>query len=420
MDSDPPQTDQFYVLRSQSTEGPLAKDVLLSMRKDGLISDDTLICPVGDSQWTPMGVLFPSTKQPAPPPPPPPVPASSLATTAPLALAEISQQDRQGLHDFLVTEMRALPESEDSSFKGALVKAIPALGVLFGFRPGVVAGTTVANTNEENTRREGLFVVRKLLELSAAYLGKAPWITYLAAKRHSHWTSQFGISTAAFSDFSDKKLVDETARLASDLEAKASALMDSETTANIRELLKFRERRARLAVAISILKAIINSPHRLLILDRLNGEDVTIPRHEINLPDGSREQGLATLWTILGFVLIIACGLIAAARDVDTMMNGVFLGVFLAVAPAVAAFHYSAIATAARDKRNAALANEEHRVQSIFQSVYGLASSFINSVQPLLDELQIAVDLPDLEEMLSQLEAYEKWALELERFYTTT
>jgi hypothetical protein len=61
MDSDPPQTDQFYVLRSQSTEGPLAKDVLLSMRKDGLISDDTLICPVGDSQWTPMGVLFPST-----------------------------------------------------------------------------------------------------------------------------------------------------------------------------------------------------------------------------------------------------------------------------------------------------------------------------------------------------------------------
>ena len=161
MDSDP-KTEQYYVLRGQSTEGPLAKDVLLSMRKDGLISDDTLICPVGDSQWTPMGVLFPSTKQPAPPPPPPPVPASSLATTAPLALAEISQQDRQGLHDFLVTEMRALPESEDSSFKGALVKAIPALGVLFGFRPGVVAGTTVANTNEENTRREGLFCKRRL------------------------------------------------------------------------------------------------------------------------------------------------------------------------------------------------------------------------------------------------------------------
>ena len=418
MDSDP-KTEQFYVLRGQSTEGPLAKDVLLSMRKDGLISDDTLICPVGDSQWTPMGVLFPSTKQPAPPPPPPPVPASSLATTAPLALAEISQQDRQGLHDFLVTEMRALPESEDSSFKGALVKAIPALGVLFGFRPGVVAGTTVANTNEENTRREGLFVVRKLLELSAAYLGKAPWITYLAAKRHSHWTSQFGISTAAFSDFSDKKLVDETARLASDLEAKASALMDSETTANIRELLKFRERRARLAAAISILKAIINSPHRLLILDRLNGEDVTIPRHEINLPDGSREQGLATLWTILCVVLIIACIMISMLTNVDGATVAA-IGIFLLPAPAMAAFHYSAIATAARDKRNAALANEEHRVQSIFQSVYGLASSFINSVQPLLDELQIAVALPDLEEMLSQLEAYEKWALELEKFYTKT
>ena len=62
MDSGPPQTNQFYVLRGQSTEGPLAKEVLFPMRKDGLISDDTLICRVGDSQWTPMGVLFPSTK----------------------------------------------------------------------------------------------------------------------------------------------------------------------------------------------------------------------------------------------------------------------------------------------------------------------------------------------------------------------
>ena len=172
-----------------------------------------------------------------------------------------------------MTEMRALPESEDSSFKGALVKAIPAIGVLFGFRPGVVAGTTVTNTNEENTRREGLFVVRKLLELSAAYLGKAPWITYLAAKRHSHWTSQFGISTAAFSDFSDKKLVDETARLASDLEAKASALMDSETSANMQELLRFQESKHQLAETIQILEHIIGSPHRPAIIRRLQGRE---------------------------------------------------------------------------------------------------------------------------------------------------
>lgn len=419
MDSDP-KAEKYYVLRGQSTEGPVAKEVLFAMRKDGLISDDTLICRVGDSQWTPMGVMFPSTKQPAPPPPPPPVPDSSLATTAHLAPAQLSQQDRQGLHDFLVTEMRALPESEDSSFKGALVKAIPALGVLFGFRPGVVAGTTVTNTNEENTRREGLFVVRKLLELSASYLEKAPWITYLAAKRHSHWTSQFGISTAAFSDFSDKKLVDETARLAGELEAKASALMDSETTANIRELLKFRERRAQMASAISILKAIISSPHRQLILNRLNHETIRIPGRVIDLPDGKREHAIAVICTVACLVVIIVCGVIANHSTSDDTSPAVGVGIIFGFPLMLGAIFNAANAEAAKKKREAAIANELARVDSILQSVYRLAESFISTVAPLLKELLVAIALPDLEGMLSQLEAHVKWGHELERFYTKT
>lgn len=239
LDSDAePKSDQYYVLRGQDTEGPLAKEALFSMRRDGLISDETLICRVDDSQWTPMGVLFPSTKQATPPPPPPPPPSPVVPGDPPLS-GQRSQEDRELLREYLIAIIRIQEEAfVQRTFKDALADAIPALGAFFGRRKAVIAGTTVTDADKENAKRESLFQLRRFLDVSATYLEAAPWITFLTARKHATSTKCYAIATGAFADFGDKKLVDETSRLADALGAKASALMDSDTSANIRELIR--------------------------------------------------------------------------------------------------------------------------------------------------------------------------------------
>lgn len=139
-------SEQFYVLLGEETVGPISKEELFSMRSDRRMTDKTLICRVGDSEWRPMGELFPSTESVRPPPPPP----------VPSVPSKRSQKDRELLHEYLV--MVFAPQKESAyvrpSITDALADAIPALGNFLGRRKGVVAGTTVADSKSENTKRE--------------------------------------------------------------------------------------------------------------------------------------------------------------------------------------------------------------------------------------------------------------------------
>ena len=69
-------SDQYYVLLGEEAVGPLSKEQLFSMQSDRRVTEKTLICRVGDSEWKPMGEVFPST-EPVRPPAPPPVPPLS-------------------------------------------------------------------------------------------------------------------------------------------------------------------------------------------------------------------------------------------------------------------------------------------------------------------------------------------------------
>ena len=409
-----PKTEQFYVLRGQNTEGPLSKDALFSMRSEGLITDETLICRVGDTQWTAMGVLFPSTKQaaPPPPPPPPPPPTSSSVPAVPPQSGQRSQEDRELLRDYLVAVIQ--PESEAAK---SLFKSI--LGSLLGRSESVVAGTTVTDAEKENTKREALFQIHRLLNVSTNYLGTAPWITYLTARRHAKFTQCYGIATTAFADFRDKKLVDEAALLADALDVKAAALMDSETTANIQELVNFQERQLRLAASISILKEIIAHPDRSLILNRLNGEDVLIPRNKRPvLTDVSRERMLMKICIGVSVVAIIVSAILDNILGKDSGAGP--CGFLVAFLGGMAAVYFYSQTTTAESIRKLAIANEEARIRAILDTVNRLATSFRSEVEPLLRELQIAVTLNDLERMVSELERYGNWGRELESYYIKT
>lgn len=406
-----PKTVQYYVLRGQNTEGPLSKDALFSMRSEGLISDETLICRVGDTQWTATGVLFPSTKQAAPPPPPP----SSSAPAVPPQSGQRSQEDRELLREYLVAVIQS--EIEAEAVKG-IFKNI--WGTLLGRSDAVVAGTTVTDAEKENTKREALFQIHRLLNVSANYLGTAPWITYLTAKRHAKFTQCYGIATTAFAAFGDKKLVDEAALIADALEVKASAMMDSETTANIQELINFQERQLRLPSAISILKAIITSPHRSLILKRLNGKQLSISRNTISMPDGSREAAIATFCAVACPVVAIACWGFAGIADKKNHGALFMIGIVLFSILAVAAMHCFSESSKAKRMKEEAIANEEARIRAILRFVDGSVANFKSKVEPLLRELQIAVTLDDLERMISELEKYGNWGRELESYYIKT
>jgi|694.fasta_scaffold119087_4 hypothetical protein len=407
-------SNQYYVLRGQDTEGPLTEETLFSMRRDGVISDETLVCRVGDSQWTPNDVLFPSAKQAAPQPPPPPATTLSVATIALPVSGQPSKEDRKGLHDYLVTAMRSRKESDgEPFFKDTLAKAFPALGILLGRE--LAAG-------KEDKRCEALFLLHKLLDLSATYLEAAPWVTYLAAKKHAHWTDRFEIATAAFVDFSNKKLVDEAARLAEALETKASAIMDSETSANIQELIRFQERKGRLAAVISILNEAITTPHRGLILKQLKGEEVTVSESFLAVPAPSKIQKIAS-GSFLGAGGAIITGLQLGrtfGEDASDIQNVVFIVGLILLVLGISCQGEANNQRKEKEKIEKDNNNKRNRIQAILALVNRLAESFVATVKPLLDELQIAVSLNDFERILSQLEAYGTWGREMECFYIKT
>src|SRR5437870_1240157 len=84
-------SEQYYVLLGEEAVGPMSKEALFSMRSDGAVSEQTLVCKVGDSEWTPMGELFPSAK------------LASIAPSPRPVSSKRSQQDRELLHEYLVT-----------------------------------------------------------------------------------------------------------------------------------------------------------------------------------------------------------------------------------------------------------------------------------------------------------------------------
>ena len=75
---------------------------------------------------------------------------------------------------------------------------------------------------------------------------------------------------------------------------------------------------------------------------------------------------------------------------------------------------------AAEDRKSEANTKEEERIQSIWNEVNRLAEAFETTVKPLLAEMQIPITIDDMEGMLEQLKAYEKWGRELESYYTKT
>jgi hypothetical protein len=337
-----------------------------------------------------------------------------------------SQQDRELLHEYLVTVFTPQKESAyvRPSITDALADAIPALGNLLGRRKAVVAGTTVADSGTENAKREALFQQQRLLTLSATYLESAPWISYLTASKHSRFMECFGLTTSAFADFGDKKLVDETGRLADELEVKSSALMDSETRDVLRELIKFSERKDLVSSAISILNEITSSPHRALIHTKLTTGKVEIAQKyptRKTLPDGSGYMTMG-MFCVFGCVIV---GTIAATAETGNPLRGGFFAVAVALGTAPIFFftfgaRQGADFAAEKARYDRAVSSEKERVQQILDIVNRLAEMFRSTVEPLLRWLQIPINFPDFEGMLAELLEYQTWGLEAESRYTKT
>jgi hypothetical protein len=408
-------SEEYYVWIREEAVGPLSKEELFSMRSYQSVSEQTLVCQAGDSEWKPMGEVFPSAKSFSPAPLPP-----SLSSKR-------SQQDRELLRQYLVAVLRPQEESTyvPPSIKDALADAIPLFGNLLGRRKAVVAGTTVLDSQKEKTKREALFQQQRLLSLSATYMESAPWISYLTATKHSRFMECYGLTTSAFADFGDKKLVDETSRLADELEVQSSALMDSETSKFVRELIRFQERQERVKIAVSILNEMISSPHRGLIYRQLTNRKVEIERHDPmreTLPNGTRNEGIAVVSlfvaTVLGVALVFS---LAKGSNLGTplvlmtatavIVTGVFFGKMKKQREAL---------KAEEDRYNDEKSREDQRIQRILEIVNGLAESFRTTVKPLLDELYIPINLDDFEGMLSRLVTYHTWGLKLKSRYTRT
>ena len=414
-------SDQYYVLLGEEAIGPLSKEQLFSMQSDRRVTEKTLICRVGDSEWKPMGEVFPST-EPVRPPAPPPVPPLS---------SKRSQQDRELLHEYLVTALTPQKESVyvRPSITDAIADAIPALGNLLGRRKAVVAGTTVSDSQTENTKREELFQQQRLLTLSATYMESAPWISYLTATKHSRFIECYGLTTSAFADFGDKKLVDETARLADELEVKSFGLMDSETRDFVRELISFQGRKEIVESAVSILNEIIRSPHRALIHCELATGKVEIPQNYptlLRLPDGKAYETMCVI-CVIGTVVAgcVVAGSFAGVVEMSALhTNAVLFTTAMGLVGAIVFFTLWQSQRKAWEDENArydyAFAREKQRVENILNLVNRLAGMFRSTVKPLLDVLKIAINLDDFEGMLSELVTYQTWALETERRYTST
>ena len=63
---------------------------------------------------------------------------------------------------------------------------------------------------------------------------------------------------------------------------------------------------------------------------------------------------------------------------------------------------------------------EKERYKEAAKHIEYYVAQFRATAISLLERLQIPINLDDIEEILRQLEQYDKWGLELERFYTTT
>lgn len=408
--------------------GSLSKTALFSMRYAGAVTDETLICQVGGTEWQRMGDMFPSGKQAVPPPPPP---SATPARTSTSAAIQVTQDDRKALQEYLVAIFRQQAESAPTgTFRDSIVDAIPALGALFGRRKAVVAGTTVTNTEAENTKREALFQLRRILEVSATYADKAPWIPYLAAHRRPRFMECYRISTASFADFGDKTLVDETSRFGDNLGARAASLMDAETAKNVAELIAFQKRQEWLQAAISILGEIIRSPYRELIQNRLKGQMFNLAGNYLPVSTVDNWAGRIISWCVYGGVaLLVGGGVAFLTGETDYNEPQKSFGKILAsigVLSLIAAFALQPIdkklreEQAAEDRKSEANTKEEERIQSIWNEVNRLAEAFETTVKPLLAEMQIPITIDDMEGMLEQLKAYEKWGRELESYYTKT
>jgi hypothetical protein len=353
---------------------------------------------------------------------------NSLSPDARPAVSKRSQQDRESLRKYLVTVLRPQKESRHvpPSIKEALADAIPLLGNFLGRRKAVVAGTTVSDSQGENTKREALFQQQRLLSLSATYMESAPWISSLTATKHARFMECYGLTTSAFADFGDKTLVDETTRLADELDLQSSALMDPETTELIRKLIDFQGRQERLTTALSVVNEMISSPYRAFLHSQLTNKTVEIARHHPtleNLPDGSKYMRIATTCLVAGLL-----GLIAASKFFATKQTlGVVALGFVAAIGFLTSFVNFAKAAQERGRLKAEedrcayeSSCEDQRINGILILVIRLAGRFRTTVKTLLDELSIPINLDDLEGMLSVLVTYRTWGLETESRYTKT
>ncbi len=369
-----------------------------------------------------MGGVFPTSNQTSyPPPPPPPPPPSSLqaplgsTVISPLALGsdQWNQGDRALLAGYLRENFTGEEYNEEpKSFTEALLEAIPGLGNFFDRRRGVVAGTAVLNTDKEHIKRDALFHLRRLLDLSATYLESAPWITFLTARKLPVPLKYYRISTASFPSFDEKAFFNETTGLADTLVKKSSALIDAETSAHLQELISFQGRQTALVSANSILGTIIGSPHRAEILKRLNGEGGEMPL--CRLPDGSEYREIAKRYAIaviLGFLAVCAGG----AKE-ENGHPAIVFGVILGLGGVVGNVIYSTLAHKADQDRNEAL----ERISTIEALINDSSNGFLWTVKPLLEELKIAIVLEDMEGIRDQLKAYKKWCIELEDCFIKT
>ena len=288
----------------------------------------------------------------------------------------------------------------------------------------MVAGTTVTNTEAENTKREALFQLRRILEVSATYADKAPWIPYLAAHRRPRFMECYRISTASFADFGDKTLVDETTRFGDNLGARAASLMDSDTTGNVTELISFQERQERLQSAISILEQIIGSPYRGLIQKRLKGEPLDLQGKYLAVRTVNDWAGAPTIYCIFIGGTFLPVGKMIYS-DFDAPLGGTLM-MLTGGASVIAAVWLWQIHQKLREevavegRKHQANVREEDRIQTILNAVNRLADAFETTVKPLLAEMQIQLTIEDMDGMLEELKAYEKWGRELESYYTKT
>jgi hypothetical protein len=311
------------------------------------------------------------------------------------ATSKKAQEDRQMLHDYIVTELPKVEVPGQQRLAGNILKGMfEGLREMILRKGGVVSGTQADDVGREIVKREAVFKQQVLLQIASRYLSSKPWITYLTAIKLTPFLKRFDIETEEFSDFSDKQLLDKLIRYGDELETRSSNLMSDETKAQLTELFRLEELKDPLWDAFDVAKTINSSPYKELIIAKLRGEAISLEARTNNPPVRPSTGVMLFFGTLLlivgGFPLIFSY----SVNDVvhQTVRHWSFApiiigGVFLFIVH-IRSREFDA---EFRDYSNW-LKHEQMRILTIQSSVDELCREFELKVIPILATINVTLE----------------------------